>query len=142
MAKKSFNELTEKGQKQRLAKYQKEREARGTTEVLARLVKPASIKDIKGDNKLATFRLAVYDKESQKTNFFTASAFIEKGKEKLEQFYAGLTKGQLVAVEYKANNGYNNIYNMMDRSYADTRAKSDAPAQSEPESVMDQPLEV
>ena len=123
MAKKAFNELTEKGQQQRLAKYQKEREARGTTEVLARLVKPANIKDIKGDNKLAVFRLAAYDKETQKTNFFTASAFIEKGKEKLECFYSGLTTGQLVAVEFKENNGYTNIYNMMDRSYADTRKK-------------------
>ena len=124
MAKKLYSELTEQGKKQRLAKYQKEREARGTTETLCRLVKPASIKEIKGDNKLATFRFAAYDKESNETSFFTASAFIAKGKDKLESFYAGLGKGQLVAVEYKENNGYTNIYNLMDRSYADTRKKN------------------
>ncbi|WP_078598363.1 hypothetical protein [Evansella clarkii] len=123
MAKKAFNELTEKGQKQRLAKYQKEREARGTQETLARLVKPATIKTITGDNKLAVFRFAAYDKETEETNFFTASAFIAKGKDKLESFYANLAKGQLVAVEYKENNGYTNIYNLMDRSYADPRKK-------------------
>lgn len=123
MAKKKFNELTEKGQQQRLAKYQKERESRGTQETLARLVKPANIKDIKGDNKLAVFRFAAYDKEKDDTDFFTASAFIAKGKDKLEEFYANLAKGQLVAVEYKENNGYTNIYNLMDHSYADSRKK-------------------
>ncbi|MGX1195872.1 hypothetical protein [Metabacillus sp. SLBN-84] len=122
MAKK-FNELTEKGQKQRLAKYQKEREARGTQETLARLVKPATIKEISGENKLAIFRFAAYDKATDETKFFTASAFIAKGKEKLEEYYMSLTKGQLVAVEYKENNGYTNIYNLMDRSYADSRKK-------------------
>ncbi|MGX1266768.1 hypothetical protein RKD55_004712 [Rossellomorea marisflavi] len=124
MAKKRFNELTEQGQKQRLAKYQKEREARGTEETLARLVKPANIKPIKGDNKLAIFRLAAYNKDTEETKFFTASAFIAKGKDSLEKFYASLAKGQLVAVEFKENNGYTNIYNLMDRSYADTRKKS------------------
>ena len=139
MAKKKFNELTEKGQKQRLNKYQKEREARGTQETLARLVRPANIKDIKGENKLAVFRFAAYNKETDETNFFTASAFIAKGKEKLEDFYANLAKGQLVAVEYKDNNGYRNIYNLMDRSYADTRNKSDA---GEPAQEQEAELEV
>lgn len=120
---KKFNELTAKGQKQRLAKYQKEREARGTEETLARLVRPATIKPIKGDNKLAVLRFAAYDKEKEETKFFSASAFIAKGKDALEEFYAGLSKGQLVAVEYKQNDGYNNIYNLMDRSYADPRKK-------------------
>lgn len=124
MAKKKFTELTEKGQQQRLAKYQKERESRGTQETLARLVKPANIKPIKGDNKLAIFRFAAYDKATEETKFFTASAFIAKGKDKLEEFYASLAKGQLVAVEYKENNGYMNIYNLMDRSYADSRKKN------------------
>ncbi|WP_078598367.1 hypothetical protein [Evansella clarkii] len=133
MAKKAFNELTEKGQKQRLNKYQKEREARGTQETLARLVKPANIKTISGDNKLAVFRFAAYDKESDETRFFTASAFIKKGKDKLEEFYANLSKGQLVAVEYKENNGYTNIYNLMDRSYADNRNNSGAEASAQEE---------
>lgn len=135
MAKK-FNELTKRGQQQRLAKYEKERKARGTTEVLARLVRPAIIKDIKGGNKLAVFRFASYDKDSKETKFFTASAFIAKGKNALESFYASLVKGQLVSVEYKENNGYTNIYNLMDRSYADNRKKgtaSNAVVDQEPE---------
>ena len=123
MAKK-FNELTEKGKQQRLAKYEKERETRGTKETLARLVKPATIKSVKGDNKIAVFRFAAYDKASGETKFFTASAFIKKGKDALEAFYASLAKGQLVAVEYKEKDGFNNVYNLMDRSYADTRKKN------------------
>ena len=138
MAKK-FNELTEKGQKQRLNKYEKEREARGTKETLARLVKPATIKPVKGDNKIAVFRFAAYDKASGETKFFTASAFIKKGKDALEAFYASLAKGQLVSVEYKENNGYTNIYNLMDRSYADKRTSS---ASDEPQSTADMELEV
>lgn len=133
MAKKKFSELTEKGQKQRLNKYQKERQARGTEESLVRLVKQANIKPIKGGNKMAVFRFAAYDKESKETKFFTASAFIAKGKDKLEEFYANLTKGQLVSVEYKVNNGYRNIYNLMDRSYADNRNKSGASASTQEE---------
>lgn len=134
---KKFNELTETGKKQRLAKYEKEREARGTTEVLARLVRPAKIKEISGDNKLAIFRFATYDKDAKETKFFNATAFIKKGKDALENFYASLEKGQLVSVEYKANGDYNNIYNLMDRSYADKRKKSDtnanASVEQEPE---------
>lgn len=122
MTKKNFSELTPKGQKARLNKYAKEREARGTEEVLARLVKPATIKTIKDDNKLAVFRLAVYNKIEKKSEFFTASAFIEKGKESLEKFYASLDKGQLVSVEYKKSNGYTNIYNMMTRDSKNSAA--------------------
>jgi len=126
MSKKAFSELTEQGKKRRLNQYAKERAERGTTQVLARLVKPATIKTIAGDNKLAVFRFASYDKEAEKTNFFTASAFIKKGKDALENFYASLQKGQLVSVEYKVNNGYTNIYNLMDRSYADNAKKANA----------------
>ena len=124
MAKK-FNELTEAGQKARLEKYAKQRAKRGTEEALVRLVRPATFKDIKDDNRLAVFRFAKYDKDTKDTEFFTATAFIEKGKDKLEAFYASLEKGQLVSVEYKENNGYTNIYNLMDRSYADKRKKSE-----------------
>lgn len=143
MTKKKFSELTERGQKQRLAKYDKEREARGTTEVLARLVRPASIKDIADDAKLAVVRLAVYEKETNATKFFTASAYIAKGKEALQNFYASLEKGQLVSVEYKENKGYLNIYNMMDRSYADDRKKNAKSDTSSNASVqVEQELEV
>lgn len=133
MTKKQFNELTPKGQKARLTKYANERAARGTEEVLARLVKPATIKTIKDDNQLAVFRLAVYNKESQKTEFFTASAFIEKGKDALRNFYASLAKGQLVSVEYKQSNGYTNIYNMMKRDSKKSSAKAEVAEQQEME---------
>lgn len=137
MTKKQFSELTPQGQKARLTKYAKEREARGTTETLARLVRPATIKDIKGDNKMAIFRFAAYDKAEEKTKFFTASAFIANGKDKLQAFYESLSKGQLVAVEYKENNGYNNIYNLIDRSNADNRKKAAVADQAEAELELD-----
>lgn len=117
-----FNELkTETGKQKRLDRYAKEREERGTVECLARLVRPAKIKEIKDGNRQASVRLAIYNKEKKDSDFITASKFIEKGKDALEEFYASLTKGQLVSVEYKQTNGYNNIYSMMDRSYADNR---------------------
>lgn len=141
MAKK-FNELTEKGQKQRLAKYQKEREARGTEETLARLVRPATIKPIKGDNKLAVFRFAAYNNESKDTKFFTATAFIAKGKEALESFYTGLTKGQLVSVEYKETENYTNIYNLMDRSSADNKNESNTDKPAKEQDISQMELEV
>ncbi|MFE5431177.1 hypothetical protein [Peribacillus simplex] len=43
MAKKKFNKLTKKRTTTTFAKYEKEREAHGTTESLARLVKLATI---------------------------------------------------------------------------------------------------
>lgn len=137
MAKKQFNELTERGQKQRLAKYEKERAERGTNETLARLVRPANIKEIKNGNKLAVFRFASYNKDTEETKYFTASAFIAKGKDALENFYNSLAKGQLVSVEYKENNGYTNIYNLMDRSYADTRKKAAVQAAPEVEPELE-----
>lgn len=128
--KKAFSELTEQGKKARLKKYEEERAARGTQESLVRLVQPATFKDIKGDAKLAVFRFAMFNKEAKKTEFFTASAYVAKEKVggKLEAFYASLEKGQLVAVEWKENNGYNNIYDIIDRSSSDNRKK---PAKAE-----------
>ena len=122
---KPFKELTPQGQTRRLNKYRKEYEERGTTQTLARIAVPVRIKEIKDDNKLAVIRVAIYDKETKETAFKTMTAFIKKGKDALENFYASLQVGQLVSVEYKTSNGYNNIYNLMDRSYADNRKKKD-----------------
>lgn len=77
--------------------YEAQREARGTKQNLARLVKPAHIVDLANGDKSARFRLAINNE------FYTASAYIKAGKDALEQFYAGLEKGQLVSVEYKEN---------------------------------------
>lgn len=130
MTKKNFNELTEQGKKARLTKYAKERAERGTVDMLARLVKPANIKEIANDNEMAVFRLAVYNKETGKTDFITASAFIKKGKDKLKDYYTSLETGQLVSVEIKESNGYKNIYNMMSReTKKKTKAADAAPAQ-------------
>lgn len=138
MAKKSFSELTERGQKQRLAKYEAERAQRGTQEALVRLVRPASFKDLKDGNRLAVFRLAKFDKVDNETKFFTATAFIKKGKEALEAWYASLPKGALVSVEFKENNGYTNIWSMIDRQYADTRSnKNGSQIQMEEEQELE-----
>lgn len=130
--KKAFNELTEQGKKQRLAKYAKEREARGTTDHLVRLVKAPKINEIKGGNKQAVFRLAEYNKEKNETEFFTATAFIAKGKDKLEAYYAGLEQGDLVSVEIKAVKGYNNVYDMITRQKASQKDAAPAKAEMEP----------
>lgn len=80
-----------------------------TTQSLARLVKPATIKSYDDGHKTAYFRLAINNK------FFTASAYIKPGKTELEAFYASLEKGQLVSVEYVDNKGFLNIWSMFKR---------------------------
>lgn len=143
MTKKPFNELTKAGQTRRLNKYEAERKARGTEEVLARMVWDAPrIKEISGGNKLAILRLAIYDKESGETAFKNFNAFIAKdktieakGDKSLEAFYASIEKGELLSVEYKVNGNFNNVWNIMSRKEADERRRQEmADAQaSEPE---------
>lgn len=118
--KKDFSELTEQGQKARLAKYEDERAKRGTEQVLGRLVRDLapSIKEIAGDAKAAYIRLAVWDAEKQTTEFMTISAYIAPDKvgSDLENFYAGLKKGDLVSIEYKQSGEFKNAYNVFLRS--------------------------
>lgn len=109
---------------QKIAKYEADRKARGTTEVAARLVRTATITESKDGSKRAVFRLATYNKALKKTEFFTAGAYIAQGKADYEAFLSKLEKGQLVSVEFKKNGIYNNIYNIMDRSDADKQRKS------------------
>ncbi|AST96198.1 hypothetical protein BC8716_09670 [Shouchella clausii] len=62
------------------------------------------------------------------------SLFI-KNKDKLEELYASLQKGQLISVEHKENNGYTNIYGLMDRSYADRRKSAQRGQEAEAKRV-------
>lgn len=127
--KKPFAELTERGQQNRLKKYAALREERGTKEALVRLVRDPRITDTKDKSaRIAFFRVAEYDKETNKTEFFNVSAYIAKGKESLEAFYASLKKSDLIALEYKQNGKYNNAYNIMDRREADARLKAERKA--------------
>lgn len=117
--KKEFNQLTDSGQKARLDKYEQEREERGTTQVLGRLVRDLapSIKEIDGGAKAAYMRLAVYNTETEKTEFMTISAYIapEKVGGDLEKYYASLKKGTLLSVEFKQNGEFKNAYGVFVR---------------------------
>ncbi len=101
--------------------YEAERAARGTTEILGRLTRPVKFVDAKNGAKMAYVNIAHNNSETKKTDFLLMSLFIsaEKVGGSLEGFYAGLKKGQLVSIEYKANekNGvtYNNIYSLFPR---------------------------
>lgn len=120
--KKDFNDLTDSGKKARLRKYEEERAERGTQQDLARLVRDVapSIKEIKDGAKSAYLRLAVWNAETQETDFFTVSAYIAPDKvgTAYEDFYAGLQKGDLVSVEYKKNGEFNNAYSVFLRQKA------------------------
>ena len=116
---KSFNTLTETEKAERLAAYAAQDAALGTVTKLARLVKPAKINTLTNGAKQAIVRLAIYDNETKETTYDNFFAYIAEGKESLEQFYAGLNKGQLVSCQYKENNGFKNIYTLMIRNVAE-----------------------
>lgn len=115
--KKQFKELTAKGQKARLTKYAKQREELGTLNTLANLVRKPTIKSLDNGANLVSFRLAIYNAETEKTDFVNASAYInpEKVGGELESFYASLDKGQLVSVDYKMNGDFMNVWKMFTR---------------------------
>ncbi len=115
---KEFNELTDSGKAARLRKYEEERAERGTVRVLGRLVSKPSVKEISGGAMNAYLVLAVYDKETEETDFITVSAYIAKDKvgTDLEAYYQNLEKGQLLSVEYKQNGDYKNAYGVFTRS--------------------------
>lgn len=115
--KRDFNELSDSGQKARLRKYEEERAELGTTRVIGRLASDVSVKEIAGGAKNAYLTVAVYNKDTEKTDFTTVSAYIapEKVGSALEEFYNSLKKGQLVSVEYKENGNYKNAYGVFKR---------------------------
>lgn len=147
---KKFNELTEQGKKQRLAKYDKQRAERGTEEALVRLVNDPVIRDTKSkDNKdrVAYFRFMEFDKTTNEKKWYNASAYIREGKVALEEYFASLKKGDLVAIEFKISEDgkYRNLWNVMDRRQQDAdrkaavqakkqedKAQAGAPAEQEP----------
>ena len=131
MAKKvPFNELKRESDKiKRLQKYADADAELGTKTVLARVVKSAKIKDLANGSKQAIIRVAIYDAATKETEFVNMFAYIAEGKNTLENFYAGLTKGQLVSVQFKINNGFHNVYTMMDRSQADKTVEVEAEAE-------------
>lgn len=113
---KQFKELTAQGQKARLTKYAKQRAEYGAEQCLATLTRPVSIKTNKdGVSKRASFHFAIYDKETKTTKFQLASAYIAEGKDALENFYAGLAKGDLVSIEYKMQGNFMKLYSVMKR---------------------------
>lgn len=118
---KPFSQLSESGKKARLAKYEKERQARGTREALVRAVKPMKFKALKNGDTLGVLRVAEYDKETNETKFYNVNAYIKTGKTALKSFYESIQKGQLLSIEMKENEGYINAYQIIDRSYADKR---------------------
>lgn len=95
MAKKAFNELTERGQKQRLAKYEKERAARGAQETLARLVKPAKIKSILEITNLQYSVLLLMIKQQTKQTFSQLVHLLLKAKKRWKTSTLDLQKVNL-----------------------------------------------
>lgn len=139
MANTKFNQLTQEEQQVRLAKYAKERAERGTVQELARLVAKPTVRENKNGSHNAYIRLAVYNKETGDTRFFSASAHIAKDKDSLLNFYqTALNKGDLVSVEHKTevkgDRTYINIFRLMKRQVP----KKQAPvAQAEPDVAVE-----
>ncbi|KQY91018.1 hypothetical protein ASD24_24800 [Paenibacillus sp. Root52] len=142
---KKYQDLTPAGQKRRLAKYAKEHAANGTQETTARIVREAVIKEIQGGNKQAIFRFAIHEKDTGETHFKTMKAFIAKGSEALESFYASLTPKHLLSVTFKESNGHLNVWRVMDRTEAykaNKAAKANSTPGTKEEPQEEAPLEV
>lgn len=114
--KKAFNELTEKGKQARLAKYEKERQERGTSKMFAQ-VWATKIVDVENGNGAHRALVLLSEISDGKRKQVWASAYIkpEKVGTSYENYYANIKKGQLVDVEFRMNNGFMNIYNMFNR---------------------------
>lgn len=123
---KKFNELTKSGQRARLQKYEKERQERGTTQVLARLAQPVKFKECKNGALNAFLRLAINEK-GKETEFITVSHYVkpEKINQPLHNWLKDIKVGQLLSVEYKEANGWKNAYTIMERE-----AKKEEPAKA------------
>lgn len=139
---KPYAELTEAGKKRRLAKYEKDNaaerqelqqayeEKHGTSielhDDLANLVRPATLKENANGSKTAVMRLAIYNPETKKPDYKTATVYIapEKVGQKFEDFIAGLCKGDLLSIRYAVNDhGTLNIWNIFQRKRAAKEAE-------------------
>lgn len=124
-----------------LAKY-------GREERLARVVRPATFKEInEGENKgskMIYLNLAFYDTKTKKTEFHLASYFLRADKvgTPLEAYYAGLEKGQLLSVQFKINGKYMNIFQTFPRTAkkGKTAVAEAAPVEVVAETVADPEL--
>lgn len=116
-----FKNLTEKEQQEKLKQYEAQRKSRQTSEMFGRLVRTPHFKPTANGDEQAIFRLAVYDHKTGKTDYHTFSAFVRKEKSDLRAFYASLQRGDSVAIEYKINGGYNNVWKLMLRKKAEKR---------------------
>ena len=116
---KKFNELTKRGQEQRLAKYEAERQARGTQDAIGNVVKKPTFKTLDNGATIATFRIAFTQKGVEGTQFENFNAYIKPEQDKLLAYYQSVGKGQLVSVEFKVNEVdgkvYRNIWTMFNR---------------------------
>lgn len=135
---KAFAELTEKGKKQRLAKYEKERAERGTSEALVRLVLDPRIEDTKdksNKDRIVFFRFMEFDKATNQKKWYNASQYVREGKDALADYLLSLKKGDLVAIEFKMSEDgkYRNLWNVMDRRQQDAARKESIRAQKEAE---------
>lgn len=131
MSNKPFNQLTEEQKAERLAQYEAERKERGTRQELGRLATKPTFKENNDGGLTAVFRFAI-NKVNEDTEFLTMTQYVAKDKVESEfhNFLKGLEKGQLVSVEWKPNTftdkdgnqrEYNNVWRLMDRSYADNK---------------------
>ena len=119
---KAYKDLTTAGKAKRLAKYDAERAELSkkygvdVQDVLANLVRPATIKENSNGSKTAIMRLAIYNAEEKKTDFVTGTMYIAEGKESLEGFITGLDKGDLLSIRYVVNDhGNMNLWSVFKR---------------------------
>lgn len=132
---KAFNELTERGQKARLTKYDKERQAQSEKygvkieNALFRIVRPAKITNLHASEKvsdgamLASIRVVTNDPETKKPVFSTATAYIQKNQTGLLDYYKSLAKGQLVSMDFVRNeNKTLRVWQMMSRERKNAKA--------------------
>lgn len=108
----TFNTLSEA---ELIAKYAKEDAQLKTTTIIAKVLSVAKIHELKNGSKQAEIFMSFYNNKTNKIEFDTFITHLSKGKEMLEQFYAGLGRGQEVLCRYRENNGVKDIYLMIVR---------------------------
>lgn len=128
--KKAFKDLTPKGQAQRLAKYAKEREARGNLELKGNVARP--IKLIEGVDKegkpflrgVMTVAFNQEKNEKGETVFRTLNFYTSN--EGLMNVYRGLKVGSFITGEYAVNEKEGNVYHNIQRIYDKSKGKVNA----------------
>ena len=115
MTKKAFKDLTARGQKARLAKYDEINKEKHLISKLVTVVVPAKFRKNADGSESAVFRFRSYDKATGKVDWFNASAYVAKDKTELRAFYQGIKKGQLYHGLFTEKNGYKNVYSLFIR---------------------------